>query len=221
MRRFGWFLPLVFLTASLASVFAQEGKKEDPMKVLTSLKPWEVPFIPASIMDTVGKVDTLFLEMKKGEQEGKWVLHFNIQNDESLFAMSFPIRHDSLMAFDSISLAGTRIDFFQTKMVNKAPAVPNTVVIGLFSALNPEAPPMPPGNGLVMKMYFTAPASRPVSIRSAAPINMPPGLELVTPRGTPIHPAVVRVGDAGPSAPAAKPEKPASPAKKKTSKRKG
>ncbi|MGH8003441.1 MAG: hypothetical protein ACRECJ_01795 [Limisphaerales bacterium] len=213
MKRFG--LTLAFLVMGFGLAFAQGSKKENPLSQLTSLKPWEVPYVPIRVDDTIGGVDTLFLEMKKGAKEGEWVLHFNILNDESLFAMSFPIRNDSLLAFDSISLAGTRIDFFQTKMVNKSPTVANTITVGLFSALNPEAPPLPPGNGLVMKMYFKAPASRPVSIRSAAPINMPPGLEFVTPRGLPIHPAVVRVGDAASPAPEKKPAKPAGTAKTK------
>ncbi len=143
-------------------------------------------------------------------------MHFNVFNDESLFAVSFPVRHDSLLTFDSISLVGTRIDFFQTKMVNKPPSVPNTVTVGLFTALNPEAPPMPPGRGLVMKMFFTAPTSRPISIRSVATIKMPPSLEFVTPRGLPIHPVVVRIGDSVTASPDEKPAKPVSKRKQKS-----
>jgi len=213
MKRFG--LTLVFLAFGFAFVFAQKNKKEDPLSILTSLKPWEVPFIPPTVGDTIGAPDTLYLDLKKGEKEGAWVLHFHVFNDESLFALSFPIRHDSLMKFDSINLAGTRTDFFQTKMVNKPANVPNTVTVGLFTALNPTAPPMPPGNGLVMKMHFTAPASRPISIRSTATISMPPGLEFVTPRGLPIHPAVVRKGDSTTPAPDKKPVKPAGSSKTK------
>ncbi|MCI0404939.1 MAG: hypothetical protein L0Z48_05525 [candidate division Zixibacteria bacterium] len=212
MRRIGFFAVLLALGYNFG--FAQEVKKEDPLSHLTSLKPWEVPYVPIRINDTIGQVDTLYLEMQKGAKDGEWVLHFSISNDEPLFAFSFPIRHDSLLSFDSVSLAGTRTDFFQTKMVNK-PNTPNTVTVGLFSALNPEAPPVEPGRGLVMKMYFKAPAARPVSIRSAAPIHMPPGLEFVTPQGLPIHPAVVRIGDSGAEAPAKKPAKPASSSKEK------
>lgn len=213
MRTFGLSLALVFL--GFSALWSQGKTETNPQaNPLAGLKPWEVPFIPAPIQDTLGKVDTLFLDLKKGAKEGEWVLNFNVFNDESLFALSFPVRHDSLLAFDSISLAGTRIDFFQTKLVNKSPTVPNVVVVGLFSALSPDAPPMPPGNGLVMKMFFKAPASRPISIRSVATINMPPSLEFVTPRGTPVHPAVVRVGDSGPAAPAEKPA-PVKPSKRK------
>lgn len=214
MRRIGFFA--VFLALGYSFGFAQEAKKENALSALTSLKPWEVPYVPIRVNDTIGTVDTFYMEMQKGAKEGEWVLHCSVFNDEPLFALSFPIRHDSLLSFDSISLVGTRADFFQTKMVNK-PSTPNTVTVGLFSALNPEAPPIEPGRGLVMKMYFKAPASRPVSIRSAAPIHMPPGLEFVTPKGLPIHPAVVRVGEAAAAAPATKPAKPAvsSPKKKK------
>ncbi len=203
MRRIVFFAVLSVL--GFAIVFAQETGKKEALSALTKLQPWEVPNIPIRVTDTLGVVDTLFLEMQKGSKGGEWVLHFHVFNDESLFALSFPVRHDSLLKFDSISLAGTRIDFFQTKMVNKPENVRNTVTVGLFTALNPMAPPMAPGRGLVMKMYFTAPASRPVSIRSVAPINMPPGLEFVTPRGTPIHPAVVRIGDGAADAPEKKP----------------
>ena len=207
---------VVLLTLGFALAIAQETKKEDPLKMLTSLKPWEVPYLPIKVNDTVGVVDTLFLEMLKGAQEGEWVLHFQVFNDESLFAMSFPIRHDSLLSYDSISLIGTRTDFFQTKIVNKPPNVPNTINVGLFTAMNPMALSMGPGKGLVLKMYLKAPVSRTVSIRSVAPILMPPGLEFVTPQGVAIHPAVVRIGDTGAGAPEKKPAKPSgTPTKKK------
>jgi hypothetical protein len=212
MRRTVFFAVLSVL--GFALVFAQEGKKEDPLSALKELKPWEVPFVFPTVHDTIGAADTLFLDLKKGEKEGAWVLHFHIFNDESLFALSFPVRHDSLLKFDSISLVGTRVDFFQTKMVNKPANVPNTVTVGLFSALNPMAPPLDPGRGLVMKMHFTAPVSRPISIRSVGTIAMPPGLEFVTPRGLAIHPAVVRMGDAL-AAPATKPAKPTGTSTKK------
>jgi hypothetical protein len=215
MKRFG--LALVLGLVCFALLPAQEGKKEkkEAVSELAKLKPWEVPYVPIRVNDTLGAVDTLFLEMKKGDKAGTWVMEFHVFNDESLFALAFPVRHDSLLKFDSISLAGTRIDFFQTKMVTQPPNVPNTVTVGLFSALNPSAPPLGPGRGLIMKMYFTAPASRPVSIRSAAPINMPPGLELVTPKGVPIHPAVVRLGDSAPAAPEGTPAKPSGSSTKK------
>lgn len=213
MRRIG--LSLVLLVFCFAALWSQQKDSKALLSPLAGLKPWEVPFIPPTVEDTIGLVDTLFLDLKKGEKEGQWVLHFNVFNDESLFALSFPVRHDSLLAFDSISLAGTRIDFFQTKMVNKPPSVPNTVTVGLFTALNPEALPLPPGRGLVMKMFFTAPASRPISIRSVATIKMPPSLEFVTPRGLPIHPVVVRIGDSATASPDEKSAKPASKRKRK------
>lgn len=208
-------LLFVFSAAAMTLVFAQKSEKKDPLSELTSLKLWEVPFIPPSVLDTVATPDTLFLDLKKGAKEGEWVLDHIVFNDEPLFALSFTLRHDSLMNFDSISVVGTRIDFFQTKMVNKPTNVPNTVTVGLFSALSPQAPPLTPGRGSVMKMYFTAPPSRPISIRSVAPINMPPGLEFVTPEGGPIHPVVVRIGDAGTPAPEKKPAKPATSSKTK------
>lgn len=213
MRRIGFFAVLLVLGYSFG--FAQDNKKEDPLGALRALKPWEVPFIAPVVTDTLGAPDTLFLDLKKGEKEGEWVLHFHVFNDESLFALSFPVRHDSLMKFDSISLVGTRIDFFQTKMVNKPANVPNTVTVGLFSALNPMSPSLVPGRGVVLKMHFTAPASRPISVRSVGTISMPPGLEFVTPRGLGLHPAVVRLGDKGAGAPADKPVKPAENSKKK------
>ncbi len=217
MRRFGWFL--IFAVLGAALVFAQGTKKEDALMMLANLKPWEVPYIAPPVKDTLGVVDTLFMEMLKGKGEGEWVLQFHVFNDESLFALSFPIRHDSLLTFDSISLEGTRADFFQLKMVNKVNDTAkkvNAVTVGLFSALMPNAPTIEPGRGTVMRMYFQAPAGRPVSIRSVAPIyNMPPGLEFVNPKGVPIHPAVVRIGDSPSPAPEKKPAKPGGSSTKK------
>ncbi|MCI0330824.1 MAG: hypothetical protein L0196_07720 [candidate division Zixibacteria bacterium] len=213
MRKIG--LAVILLVGAFVFVFAQEKEKKDPLTLLTQLKPGEVPFLPPAVRDSLGAADTLFLDLQKGAKEGEWVLHFHVFNDESLFAFTFPIRHDSLMKFDSISLAGTRIDFFQTKLVNKSTKVANTVVVGLFSALSAGAPSMSPGNGLVMKMFFRAPASRPISIRSVATVSMQPNLEFVTPQGAPIYPAVVRLGDGGAAAPDKKPAKPSVPSKPK------
>lgn len=214
MRKTVW--TLVILAFGFGALWAGEKESKQAVSPLAGFKPWEVPFIPPEVEDSFGAADTLFLELQKGEKEGAWVLFFHVFNDESLFALSFPVRHDSLMAFDSISIEGTRVDFFQTKMVNKPPSVPNTVTVGLFTAMNPMAASLPPGRGLVMKMFFTAPASRPISIRSVATIKMPPSLEFVVPRGIGIHPAVVRVGDS----PASE-EKPAKPALPSKSKKKG
>ena len=120
MRRVG--LLLVLLVFCFTTIWSQQKNTKEPASPLAGFKPWEVPFIPPTVEDTIGSVDTLFLDLKKGEKEGAWILYFNVFNDESLFAVSFPVRHDSLLVFDSISLVGTRIDFFQTKMVNKPPA---------------------------------------------------------------------------------------------------
>jgi hypothetical protein len=57
------------------------------------------------------------------------------------------------------------------------------------------APSLPPGRGLVSKLYFKAPIARPLSIRSVAPILMPPTLEFVLPKGAAVHPAIVRIGE--------------------------
>ncbi len=214
MRRIGFLT--VLLTTAFIFVSAQDKEKKDPLSLLAQLKPWEVPFLPPTVRDTLGAVDTLFLDLQKeSKKEGEWVLQFNVFNDESLFAFTFAIRHDSLMQFDSISLVGTRIDFFQTKLVNKSTKVPHTVTVGLFSALSAGAPPVGAGYGPVMRMYFRAPASRPISIRSVATINMQPGLEFVTPQGTPIHPVVVRMGDGVAATPDEKPAKPTVPSKPK------
>jgi hypothetical protein len=196
---------VVVLFLFVGSGVAQE--KNDPLAALRGLKPWEVPYVPLTVSDTLGAVDTLWLELAKGAKAGQWVLNFHVFNDESLFAMSFTLRHDSLMTADSASLTGTRIDFFQTKLLNKKPPVPNTTTIGLFSALAPGAQPLAPGKGLVLKMFFSAPPERPLTIRSVAPIPMPPNLELVTPAGTAIHPAIIRVGDEPPRKDAPPPKK--------------
>ncbi len=197
---------------------AEEGKNP-----LADLKPGDVPYVPLAVGDGVGATDTLWMDMQKGAKVGEWVLYMSVFNDESLFALSFPIRYEPSMSFDSASLVGTRLDFFQTKMVNKNPVGLNerlkVVTVGLFSALNPSAPPVPPGKGLALKLFFKAPIAAPISGRSVAPIMMPPNLEFVMAKGTAIHPVVVRVGDAA-AASTTEPAPKETPSKKSTRKRK-
>ncbi len=191
------------------SVVFGEVKKGDPLAPLSTLKPWEVPFVEMPIQDARGAVDTLWMDLQKGGKPGEWVLYLSVFNDESLFALSFTLRHDSLMTVDSMSVAGTRLDFFETKIMDKKPRhFPHTVTMGLFSALNPTAPSLAPGKGTVLKLFYHAPPERPISVRSVAPILMPPSLSFVMPGAqATIRPVIVRVGDAPPPKPVKTPSK--------------
>jgi len=99
---------------------------------------------------------------KPGEHFAVGVYLFNI---DSLAGMQVPIfyRSETIKLYcDSISFAGSRCDYFMFK----DPKIPEDDQVAYFGFINTIDPkqledPLPPGDGLVATIYFSAPEDCP------------------------------------------------------------
>lgn len=107
--------------------------------------------------DAIGKTDTVTLVVDSPEP-GKWVISASIWNDEDLAAIDIPIKYTAGIAplkIDSVSYAGTRMEFFAQKY-NPIDTANQTMHFGGFAYMGPDKPPMAPGSGEVARIYISA-----------------------------------------------------------------
>jgi hypothetical protein len=111
------------------------------------------------------QTNTLYFDTvtaKPGEHFAVGVYMFNT---DSLAGMQVPIfyRSDTIKLYcDSISFANSRCDYFMFKDVK----IPDNDLVAYFCFINTVDPknlkdPLPPGDGLVATIYFTAPEDCP------------------------------------------------------------
>jgi hypothetical protein len=107
--------------------------------------------------DPVGKIDTVTLVVEELEA-GKWMVSAHVWNDEDLAALDIPIKYTAGMArleIDSVSYAGTRMEFFAQKY-NPIDTANQMMHFGGFAYIAPNKPPMAPGQGEVARIYISA-----------------------------------------------------------------
>jgi hypothetical protein len=107
--------------------------------------------------DPLGKTDTVTLAVEK-LAPGKWVVSASVWNDEELAAIDIPIKYTAGMArlnVDSVSYAGTRMEFFAQKY-SPVDTANQIMHFGGFAYMGPDKPPMAPGSGEVARVYISA-----------------------------------------------------------------
>jgi hypothetical protein len=107
--------------------------------------------------DPVGKVDTVTL-IVDNTAPGHWMITAQVWNDEDLAAIDIPIKYTAgvvRLGVDSISYAGTRMEFFAQKY-NPIDTANQTMHFGGFAYMGPDKPPMAPGHGDIARVYISA-----------------------------------------------------------------
>jgi len=107
--------------------------------------------------DPIGKIDTVTLVVDAPEP-GKWVISASVWNDEDLAAIDIPLKYTAgitRLNIDSVSYAGTRMEFFAQKY-NPIDTANQTMHFGGFAYMGPDKPPMAPGSGEVARIYISA-----------------------------------------------------------------
>ncbi len=107
-------------------------------------------------IDPVGNIDTLTLIVESLD-DNKWVISANLWNDEELAAMDIPISYTAGVAklvVDSVSYAGTRIEYFAQKYT-QVDTVGQVMHFGGLAYVGPDKPPLAPGNGEVGRIYIS------------------------------------------------------------------
>jgi hypothetical protein len=106
--------------------------------------------------DPLGKTDTVTLAIEK-LQPGKWVVIASVWNDEEIAAIDIPIKYTAGVArlnIDSVSYAGTRMEYFAQKY-NPIDTANQIMHFGGFAYMGPDKPPMAPGSGEVARVYIS------------------------------------------------------------------
>ena len=156
---------------------------------------------PERPSDAYGRMDTVRIEIEPAAGT-RWEATVYVTNDESLAAMTLPLRWGPRRGFfrlDSASYARTRTEYFAVKTYYPD-TLKETVLIGLISDIGRGLPPLEPGSGPVARLYFTNvnPTAKPLTLDTTfiRPHNV---LQMVTPDVASVYPVFqVKASDTAP-----------------------
>lgn len=104
----------------------------------------------------IPEADTLIIESVETSQSGSVAVRIEFVNQSELGALTIPIGiyHDGVL-IDSVSFAGSRVNYIKTKPVTITPDRRRVV----FGAISMTESYIPPGRGLLATLYITVPDS--------------------------------------------------------------
>lgn len=108
----------------------------------------------ATPVDPFGSQDVVYLDSVSVTAGSQVVINVNVRNDETLGALSIPLRYDTTrLTLKSVSFAGSRAEYIATRLVNPAlaEAISGHFVVGIIRL---SEAPLPPGDGMVFQLTF-------------------------------------------------------------------
>jgi hypothetical protein len=130
--------------------------------------------------DPIGKTDTVTL-IVDSPAPGTWVISANIWNDEDLAAIDIPIKYTAgitKLIVDSISFAGTRMEYFAQKY-NPIDTAGQMMHFGGFAYMGPDKPPLVPGSGELARVYISAVGDKKPGVFAVDTCTMAPNSTLM------------------------------------------
>jgi hypothetical protein len=106
----------------------------------------------------VSKPDTVKVTVLPASGKNQFRLDVHVTNADSVAGLPVPLRVSAEKAklfYDSVSYAGGRLDYFQLKTDNPDSAE-QTLLLGLIADLSGSKPPLAPGRGKAMTIFYTA-----------------------------------------------------------------
>ncbi|MEZ5360159.1 MAG: hypothetical protein R3F48_15185 [Candidatus Zixiibacteriota bacterium] len=106
--------------------------------------------------DNMGVVDTLTLTVEK-YAPNKWVVKADFWNDEEIAAFDIPLKYTAGMTkltVDSVSHAGTRVDYFAQKY-QQVDTTGQMMHFGGLAYIGSDKPPLAPGSGEIGRVYIS------------------------------------------------------------------
>ena len=125
---------------------------------------------PASASDTVR------VSVHSAPGKNQFRLDVFVVNSEPVAGMPTPVRVSSekaKMQFDSVSYVDGRVEYFQLKTHN-ADTASQTLLIGLIADLSGSKPPLKPGRGKALSVFYTADAAVKADDVNVEPVVLPP-----------------------------------------------
>lgn len=124
-----------------------------------------------------GARDTLFVGTVQVDPGHKAVVEVNFFSDEELAALTIPLLWSSPdVTLDSVSFVGSRIAYISTKPTS----IYNNIQVTVFGAVVFMEANIPPGRGLMAKLYFDVPSGIPDQIVNIDSTSYPPAELLFT-----------------------------------------
>ncbi|UCD93765.1 MAG: hypothetical protein JSU69_08305 [Candidatus Zixiibacteriota bacterium] len=147
--------------------------------------------------DKYGEVDTLYAVSYPTEDGKTWAVDVSMFNDDSIMALSVPLTFSdgkNRVVVSSWSFEGTVVQDFRVKHV-RVDTSTQCVTIGLINDVGVSVPPVPPGKGLIAKLFITSLDNKKIKSLKVDTTTTPPSnnLQFVKPPTEGIIPAFVSI----------------------------
>jgi len=130
--------------------------------------------------EQLSAADTVMVTVHPGPGKNQLQLEVFVVNSDSVAGMPMPFRvvaEGAKLSFDSVSYEGGRTGYFQLKTQN-ADTSNQTVLLGLIADLSGSRPPLAPGRGKALSLFYTANGPiKPEQVK-VGPVILPPANKL-------------------------------------------
>ena len=158
------------LTMSVADA-QTETQSTSPAPAATQAKVTEQP---------VSKSDTVSVSVESVAGKNQVRLDVFVVNSEPVAGMPLPFKiwaKDAKLRFDSVSYSGGRVEYFQLKTQN-ADTANQTILFGLIADLSGTKPPLAPGRGKALSVYYSSASPLIASSVKVEPVILLPANKL-------------------------------------------
>lgn len=147
---------------------------------VTSSGVWAQPAASSADAEQLSASDTVMVTVRPGVGKNQLQLDVFVVNSDSVAGLPMPFRvvaEGAKLSFDSVSYEGGRTEYFQLKTQN-ADTSNQTVLLGLIADLSGSKPPLAPGRGKALSIFYTA--DRPIKPEqlNVGPVILPPANKL-------------------------------------------
>lgn len=130
--------------------------------------------------EQLSATDTVMVTVHPAAGKNQLQLEVLVVNSDSVAGLPMPFRvvaEGAKLSFDSVSYEGGRTAYFQLKTQN-ADTANQTVLLGLIADLSGSKPPLAPGRGRALSLFYTA--DRPLTPEQVkvGPVILPPANKL-------------------------------------------
>ena len=126
------------------------------------------------------KHDTVSVTVEQVPGKNQVRVDIFVVNVEPVAGLPMPFKitaKDAKLRFDSVSYAGGRVEYFQLKTQN--PDTTNqTVLLGLIADLSGTKPPLAPGRGKALSLYYSAAGALAAADVKVEPVLLSPANRL-------------------------------------------
>lgn len=127
------------------------------------------------------KHDTVSVSVEPAAGKNQVRLDVFVVNTEPVAGLPLPFKvtagGNTKMKFDSVSYAGGRVEYFQLKAHN-ADTANQTLLLGLIADLSGSKPPLTPGRGKALSIFYSASGPVQADQVQVEPVVLPPANKL-------------------------------------------